>query len=266
MARRGSAVPTAVGSWSGRATVRVLPVRGERTGNGSPSQGVERCTAEGRDLQGAGMNGNGLAARLSDALDADDVGAARRLVDGLAADSDDRDAVLDLLAVRAAAGSLVALELLAEVVDELGLVFGTVRRLLVDETAVDDVVQDTFVSMATSIGSFRGDSRFATWLHRIARNRVVDHLRRERSTEPLDETDVGEAQRISSIVASRQAAQQLTSRLTDPYREAVVLRDVERLSYAEAAERLGRNINTVKSHVARGRAMLARLLEGSRAL
>jgi RNA polymerase sigma-70 factor (ECF subfamily) len=207
--------------------------------------------------------GGGVAG-LARALDVGDGLAARRVVAGLTtagvATADGRDAVLGLLARRAAAGSLLAVELLAEVVDDLGLARGAVRRFLVDEAAVDDVAQDTLISMVTSIGSFRGEARFTTWLHRIARNRAVDHLRRQRSVEPLGEDDVGEAQRISSVIAARDAAQALVARLPGTYRRAVVLRDVERLPYAEVAERLGLNVNTVKSHVARGRAMLARAL------
>jgi RNA polymerase sigma-70 factor (ECF subfamily) len=66
----------------------------------------------------------------------------------------------------------------------------------------------------------------------------------------------------SSLIASRQTAQQLVQRLPPAYREAVVLRDIERLSYDEAARLLNRNVNTVKTHVARGRALLAGMLEG----
>jgi DNA-directed RNA polymerase specialized sigma24 family protein len=55
----------------------------------------------------------------------------------------------------------------------------------------------------------------------------------------------------------------MVARLPDSYRRAVELRDIERLSYDEAARRLGLNVNTVKSHVARGRAVLARMLDGA---
>lgn len=197
-----------------------------------------------------------------DAIDAGDIRDARRRLTALIADDGSRDDALDAVAGRAAAGSLLALELLAEAVDDLGLARGAIRRVLIDEAAVDDVCQDTLVSMATSITSFRSDARFGTWLYRIARNRAVDHLRRQRATEPLGETDLGESQRMSSVIASRQRAQQLVALLPDTYRDAVVLRDVQRLSYTEVAERLNRNVNTVKSHVARGRALLARMLEG----
>jgi DNA-directed RNA polymerase specialized sigma24 family protein len=67
--------------------------------------------------------------------------------------------------------------------------------------------------------------------------------------------------RISSLIASRDAVRRLLERLPVGYKEAVTLRDVEHLSYAEAASRLRRNVNTVKSQVARGRALLAAMLD-----
>jgi RNA polymerase sigma-70 factor (ECF subfamily) len=197
------------------------------------------------------------AQRLADTLDAGDVAGARRLAGAVPDDRDERSRGLDALAHRAAAGSTAALELLAEIVDELGLARAGVRQVLVDESAVDDVTQDTLVSMAVSIRSFTGEAGFVTWLFTIAGRRAVDHLRRRRATEPLADDDVGEATRISSLISTRETVRQLVRRLPDRYRRAVELRDIERLSYAEAAEHLGLNVNTVKSHVARGRALLA---------
>jgi RNA polymerase sigma-70 factor (ECF subfamily) len=201
------------------------------------------------------------AERLAAALDASDVAGARRLAAAVPDDRDERSRGLDALAHRAAAGSTVALELLAELVDELGLARAGVRQVLVDESAVDDVTQDTLVSMAVSIRSFTGEAGFVTWLFTIAGRRAVDHLRRRRATEPLADDDVGEATRISSLISTRETVRQLVRRLPDRYRRAVELRDIERLSYAEAAVRLDVNVNTVKSHVARGRTMLAGMLD-----
>jgi RNA polymerase sigma-70 factor, ECF subfamily len=203
------------------------------------------------------------AKRLGGALDAGDAAAAHRVLADVPTARPERDAGLDLLARRAAAGSLLAVDLLASVVDELGLARAGVRRVLVDESAVDDVTQDTLVSMAASLGLFTGEASFVTWLFTIAKRRAVDHLRRRRDTEPLAGDDVGEALRISSLVATRATVRTMVERLPDHYRRAVELRDIERLSYDLAAQRLGLNVNTVKSHVARGRALLARMLEGA---
>lgn len=205
----------------------------------------------------------GWAGRLGAALDGGDAQGARRVAGGVPEDRGARDAGLDVLAHRAAGGSTVAFELLAELVDELGLARAGVRQVLVGESAVEDVTQDTLVSMAVSIRSFTGEAGFVTWLFTIAHHRAVDHLRRQRATEPLADDDVGDALRISSMISTREAVQQLVRRLPDRYRPAVELRDIERLSYADAAQRLGLNVNTVKSHVARGRTLLARMLDGA---
>ncbi|QBI20065.1 sigma-70 family RNA polymerase sigma factor [Egibacter rhizosphaerae] len=199
-------------------------------------------------------------AGLTDALARGDEGAARRRLAGLRGDSGQWDDAMEQLATRAA-DDAVALELLVEAIDESGLARRAVARVLVDEAAVEDVAQDVLVGVATSVGSFRGEARFSTWLHALARNRAVDHLRRQRATSPLEAEDVGDAERMSSLIAGRETARQLLSRLPEHYREPVRLRDVERLPYGEIADRLDRNENTVKAHVARGRALLATMLE-----
>lgn len=201
------------------------------------------------------------ARSLGRVLDAGQSTAARRLLADVPAVRAERDAGLDLLAHRAADGSLLAADLLASAVDELGLARAGVRRVLVDEADVDDVTQDTLVSMAASLGSFTGEASFVTWLFTIAKRRAVDHLRRRRASEPLGD-HVGEAVRISSLVATRETVRTMVERLPDNYRRAVELRDIERLPYAEVASRLELNVNTVKSHVARGRALLATMVDG----
>jgi len=184
---------------------------------------------------------------------------ARRSL-GEVSDEAERDTALDVLARHATGGSQMAVELLIEAIDRWGVARSAVRRVLLDEAALDDVTQDTLITVAQAVGSFRGEAKFTTWLHQLARNRAVDHLRRVRAAEPLGDHDHSEAARMSSMVASRAVVRQLLEELPERYRDAVLLRDVERLPYAEAAVRLGRNVNTVKSHVARGRALLAGLV------
>ena len=203
----------------------------------------------------------GSAPRLQAALAAGDRRAARSEVVRAGDDRDRRDDLLDVVAAAAAAGDGVALEVLVEVVDELGLARRAVHQVLVDEQAVADVAQDTLIAVATSIGGFRGASRFTTWLHAIARRRAVDHLRRRSTTVPLAAHDVGDAQRLSSVIASRQSMRQLIDRLPADYRDVVVLRELDQLPYDEVAAQVGRNVSTVRSQVARGRSLLAAMLD-----
>ncbi|CAN5696412.1 hypothetical protein BH24ACT2_BH24ACT2_01160 [soil metagenome] len=85
---------------------------------------------------------------------------------------------VDELARRASAGSEPATELLIEVIDGLDLARPGVRRILVDDDEAADALQDVLVAVAETIGSFRSESRFTTWLHQVARNKAVACLRR----------------------------------------------------------------------------------------
>ncbi|CAN5868059.1 N/A [soil metagenome] len=167
---------------------------------------------------------------------------------------------VDELARRASAGSELATELLVEVIDGLGLARPGVRKILVDDDEAADALQDVLVAVAETIGSFRSESRFTTWLHQVARNKAVACLRRrgEPTMELGDHT--GGAVRISSTIASRTTMAAVVAVLPHRYREAVILRDFEGLSYAEVATRLGLPLNTARTRIARGRALLARSL------
>ncbi|MEE6288145.1 RNA polymerase sigma factor [Georgenia sp. MJ173] len=137
------------------------------------------------------------------------------------------------------------------------------RAALLDEAAVDDVAQDALISVAASIGSFRGSSKITTWVHRIVRHRVVDHLRRQRATSPLPPDDLGPAERMSSMIATRATVRAALASLPELYRDPVTMRDLGGLTYDEIAQRLDRSIGTVKSQVSRGRALVAATLRGS---
>lgn len=187
-------------------------------------------------------------------------GQWRELVGG-ESDPDLRGDLLDAAAVQAGAGDMAALDDLLWAVDELGLARRTVRRLVLNETDADDVEQDVLVAVAESVHAFRAEARFTTWLYAIARRKSIDALRRRRPTDQLVD-DLGDAARISSVIATRAALGAAIASLPEHYREPVVLRDVEGREYAEVAQRLGLNLNTTKTRVARGRALVAAQLRG----
>lgn len=194
---------------------------------------------------------------LTKALTADEAMAARAVLRTVAPGA---DATLDVLARVAATGgqgAALATELLIEALDGSRIVHRFAGAALLDQTSVDDVAQDSLISIASSIGSFRGTGKVTTWVHRIVQNRVVDHLRRQRATSPLPPEELGPSERMSSMIASRVTIREILASLPQIYREPVVLRDVEGLSYAEVAERLDRGVGTVKAQVSRGRAMVA---------
>ena len=155
----------------------------------------------------------------------------------------------------------LAVETFLETLDATGVVRRYASGALLDQGAVDDVSQEALISIAGSLSSYTGQSKVTTWVHSIVRRRVVDHLRRQRSTAPLTE-DLGPAARMSSMIATRATVQQALDALPDLYREPVVLRDLEGLSYNEIAEQLDRPVGTVKAQINRGRALVAAGLRG----
>jgi len=138
-----------------------------------------------------------------------------------------------------------------------------------------DVAQETFIRVYRFIETFQRGARFGTWLFAIARNVALSMLEdcKRRGTVPLTHTDdegedveldipdvhyVPDRSVDSTIVAQR--IQEALMKVPPVFREAVVLRDIEGLTYEEIAEVCNVELGTVKSRINRGRAMLQQLL------
>jgi RNA polymerase sigma-70 factor (ECF subfamily) len=178
---------------------------------------------------------------------------------------------------RLRAGEAAAFERLVN--ERSGEVYGLLYRLTDDPEEARDLTQETFLRAFQSIGRFRGDADLKTWLYRIAvnlsRNRWRWWKRRRRdSTVSLDAPDTLTEQPLSASLRSEtpdpeqsalarereRALQSALCALGSPYREAVILRDVEGLSYEDVAAALDTNVGTVKSRIARGRLELRKKL------
>lgn len=181
---------------------------------------------------------------------------AAAFVDGC---SEQVDEVLNQLAGSAAAGSPFSLELLLGLVTDHRLAAPAISRHVQSPAVAEEVAQEVLIAVARSIHRFRGDAKFTTWLYSLARNTAVTELRRQRSTSTIDDEylDDWNQRRVSSLVAERDLVREAVYSLPPVFRETVLLRDVERLSYSEIAERQGLAINTVRSRLSRGRALLA---------
>jgi len=153
-------------------------------------------------------------------------------------------------------------------------------RLTENAEEAADLTQDTFMRALRSVNGFRGDSGLKTWLFRIAinesRNRFRWWKRRRRDvTISLDATIGHSEMSISDTLADRSASPEdatLTREreyaikaaladIQDVYREAIVLCDIEGLSYEETAAALDVSLGTVKSRISRGREELRRRLK-----
>jgi RNA polymerase sigma-70 factor, ECF subfamily len=147
------------------------------------------------------------------------------------------------------------------------------RRIAGPTRDADDAAQEAMISIVRALGRFDGRAAFSTWTYRIATNAALDELRRrERRPKPHSVDDEGNppdvvdpsAHRPFDGVSDRLAIEQALAMLPEEFRTAVVLRDLCDLDYAEIAETLDVPVGTVKSRIARGRALLADRL-GNRA-
>lgn len=160
-------------------------------------------------------------------------------------------------------------------------IYGLLFRITQDAEEASDLTQETFLSALKAISKFRGEADLKTWLFRIAinesRNRFRWWKRRRRdvtisldvtigeSDTPLSETFSSDALNPEEKTLRGEREKILREALNDLpeiFREAVVLCDIEGLSYEEIAQTLEVNIGTVKSRIARGRDELRRKLEG----
>ena len=157
-------------------------------------------------------------------------------------------------------------------------VYNLVCRLMNDPSDAADIVQEVFLKVFRNIRSFRQGSSLKTWIYRIAVNEAYNHRRwfsrHQRQEVALAPDDGAQAYADSLADPGRtpfdQAADHETRALVEralenlnpKFRAAVVLRDIEDLSYEEIAAVLDVSLGTVKSRILRGREALRKVLEG----
>lgn len=179
----------------------------------------------------------------------------------------------EALAALAAAGDDLAFERLVSRYD--ARIFRLACRLT-SETDAPDVLQETFIQVYRHLRSFRQESRFSTWLYRVATNAALMH-RRARGRRPSESLEaflprfdangvhVGTPEQLQlashadelidqKVLAER--ARAVLAQLPDMYRDPFVLRDLEEMSTADVAETLGLDPATVRQRVHRARLML----------
>jgi RNA polymerase sigma-70 factor, ECF subfamily len=167
-----------------------------------------------------------------------------------------------------------------------GRMLATARRLLGNEHDANDAVQQAFISVFKSIAGFNGDAKLSTWLHRIVVNAALAQMRYRRRRPELLIDDLlprfDEEGRWASDVAQQSGASEnlrepLTDgretqelvrrcidRLPEAYRSVLLLRDIEDLNTAEAAEMLAVTPNAAKIRLHRARQALKTLIERER--
>jgi RNA polymerase sigma-70 factor (ECF subfamily) len=156
-----------------------------------------------------------------------------------------------------------------------------VLRMLGNKAESEDLTQEVFVQVFKAIGSFRGESKLSTWIYRIAVNLCKNRSKylRVRHSGEQDELEaiaervpLGEARRANVAVIERpdealggkqveKIVQDAIQKIDPTFRECLILRDVEELSYEEIEQITGLAAGTVKSRIFRARAQLKEIVE-----
>jgi RNA polymerase sigma-70 factor (ECF subfamily) len=170
------------------------------------------------------------------------------------------------LARAAAAGDVAAFEKLYEQHNKR--VYSLCFRMLGNASQAEDLTQEVFLQVFKKISSFRGDSAFTTWLHRLTVNQVLMHFRKrgvklEHTSEEGDFTNVVETplqstRRISMV--DRLALEKAISELPPGYRTVFILHDVQGYEHEEISNLLDVSIGTSKSQLHKARMRLREFL------
>lgn len=144
---------------------------------------------------------------------------------------------------------------------QVGRIYGLCLRMTAQRELAEDLTQEAFVRAWERLDSFRGESGFGTWLHRIAVNAVLDHVRKV-SRRTLWEMDTGAGDTVLECAVCqadpglRMDLEQAIAGLPDAARLVFVLHDVEGFRHEEIAERAGIAVGTSKAHLHRARRLL----------
>ena len=153
-------------------------------------------------------------------------------------------------------------------------VYALCLRMVGNTSEAEDLTQDAFLQLFRKIGTFRGESAFSTWMHRLAVNVVLMKLRKKTLSEtPLDETsdpddensgpkrEIGGPDLLLSGSIDRVHLQRAVEQLPPGYKQVFVLHDVQGYEHNEIAEMMGCSIGNSKSQLHKARMRLRDLLQ-----
>ena len=148
-------------------------------------------------------------------------------------------------------------------------VYSICLRMLQNSFEAEDLTQDVFIQLYRKIGSFRGDSAFTPWLHRLTVNQVLMHFRKrnvkfEKVTEEgetPEQTVRGTENPFRMPIVDKIALESAIEQLPAGYKNVFVLHDVEGFEHEEVARILGCSVGTSKSQLHKARLKLRKLLK-----
>lgn len=139
-------------------------------------------------------------------------------------------------------------------------------RYVVPERDIEDVVQEVFITLLKALRSYRGSSKFSTWLRTLTNRRIVDYYRRRSRTEIQLDAEQSEAETPmapelttaaeSVAIEDRVVLRQMLQALPEPYQEVILLRFAEELPFDEIARVRGQSLEATKSLFRRALATL----------
>jgi RNA polymerase sigma-70 factor (ECF subfamily) len=161
-------------------------------------------------------------------------------------------------------------------------IFSLLARAIQDRDAAADLTQEVFVKVFRGVGSFHGESSLRTWIYRIALREASNQrrwwMRHKQQEIPIDQ-EMGESESGRPVLLKEQLVdtaespydlvlheenkarvEAALSKVPEPFRSTLILRDIEGFVYEEVAELQGVNLGTVKSRLVRGRAALKAIL------
>lgn len=147
-------------------------------------------------------------------------------------------------------------------------VYSLCLRMIANPTEAEDLAQEVFIQLFRKLGSFRGESAFTTWLHRLTVNHVLMHFRKKgvKLEKTTTEGEIGEIQDLIQGVGERPrfvdriALDKAIAELPPGYRTVFVLHDVEGFEHEEIGSLLGVTSGTSKSQLHKARMRLRELL------
>ena len=138
-------------------------------------------------------------------------------------------------------------------------------RFVVPERDIEDVTQEVFIAVLRSLGAFRGESQFSTWLRTLTNYKVAEYYRKRNRKQDPREAPIAEAEALSDEgglhVEDRIALRNALATLPENYREVIALRLADGMAFEEIARTTGANLEATKSLFRRAVATLRKKLD-----
>ncbi|MDX2040014.1 MAG: RNA polymerase sigma factor SigZ [Acidobacteriota bacterium] len=141
-----------------------------------------------------------------------------------------------------------------------------ILRRVGDKDAAADILQDVFLKIHTHIATLRNSERLRAWLYQITRNAIHDYYRRQKPQDEFSEELMAEelivpaTPETAALTELAQCVRPLLQQVPEPYREALVMSELQGLTQQEVAQRQKLSLSGAKSRVQRGREKLKKVL------